>query len=297
MKKLTHSIAFSRFTLIVILGLMSWTCDILQPLPDNPYDPLNPDFIEPETRILSGPSGTSSSKEVTLTWQQKDPVYRSDSLDTDLYGEITYSYRFNEGSWSLFSPDTFVTLPYLDDTSYFFQIMSRYPTNIMEDEPYPSRSWTMDAYSSSLMLSPRTTILPVTTEGSEFGVTVGLEEVSGMMGAHVELTYDPVGLRLMDYAVLDSTGDFLMQGGGSVIDFVEVDSIAGLLAVDVAVVTGDADGLNGSGEIFELWFEQLPLDSVSVDTFYLDFGDDSHIRNVDNDEIMLDGADGVIYVW
>ena len=118
-----------------------------------------------------------------------------------------------------------------------------------------------------------------------------------MMGAHVELTYDPVGLRLMDYAVLDSAGDFLMQGGGSVIDFVEVDSIAGLLAVDVAVVTGDADGLNGSGEIFELWFEQLPLDSVSVDTFYLDFGDDSHIRNVDNDEIMLDGADGVIYVW
>jgi hypothetical protein len=234
MKKLTHSIAFSRFTLIVILGLMSWTCDILQPLPDNPYDPLNPDFIEPETRILSGPSGTSSSKEVTLTWQQKDPVYRSDSLDTDLYGEITYSYRFNEGSWSLFSPDTFVTLPYLDDTSYFFQIMSRYPTNIMEDEPYPSRSWTMDAYSSSLMLSPRTTILPVTTEGSEFGVTVGLEEVSGMMGAHVELTYDPVGLRLMDYAVLDSAGDFLKQGGGSVIDFVEVDSITGLLAVDVA---------------------------------------------------------------
>ena len=72
--------------------------------------------------------------------------------------------------------------------------MSRYPTNIMEDEPYPSRSWTMDAYSSSLMLSPRTTILPVTTEGSEFGVTVGLEEVVGMMGAHVELTYDPVGL-------------------------------------------------------------------------------------------------------
>jgi hypothetical protein len=34
-----------------------------------------------------------------------------------------------------------------------------------------------------------------------------------------------------------------------------------------------------------------------VDTFYLDFGDDSHIRSVDNDEIMLDGADGVIYVW
>jgi hypothetical protein len=155
----------------------------------------------------------------------------------------------------------------------------------------------MDAYSSSLMLSPRTTILPVTTEGSEFGVTVGLEEVSGMMGAHVELTYDPLGLRLMDYAVLDSTGDFLKQGGGSVLDFVEVDSSTGLLAVDLAVVTGDEDGLNGSGDIMELWFQQLPLDSVSVDTFYLDFGDGSALRNVDNEEIMLDGADGVIYVW
>jgi hypothetical protein len=88
-----------------------------------------------------------------------------------------------------------------------------------------------------------------------------------------------------------------MQGGGSIIDFVEVDSITGLLAVDLAVVTGDAGGLNGSGYIVELWFEQIPLDSVSVDTFYLDFGDNSHIRSVDNDEIMLDGADGVIYVW
>ena len=101
----------------------------------------------------------------------------------------------------------------------------------------------------------------------------------------------------MDYTVLDSTGDFLTQGGGSVIDFVEVDSITGLLAVDVAVVTGDAAGLNGSGDFMELWFQQLPLDSVSVDTFYLDFGDGSALRNVDNEEIMLDGADGVIYVW
>jgi hypothetical protein len=101
----------------------------------------------------------------------------------------------------------------------------------------------------------------------------------------------------MDYTVLDSTGDFLTQGGGSVINFVDVDSSIGLLALDVAVVTGDADGLNGSGEIFELWFEQIPLDSVSVDTFYLDFGDGSALRNVDNEEIMLDGADGVIYVW
>ena len=297
MKNMAYSRFLFRITLFVLLGFASWTCDILQPLPDNPYDPLNPDFKEPETRILSGPSGTSTAKEVTITWQQKDPVYRNDSLDTDLYGEIEYSYRLNEGSWSLFSPDTFVTLPYLDDTSYFFQIMSRYPTNVMEDEPYPSRSWSMDAYSSSLTLSPRTTILPYSVEGNEFGVTVGLEEVVGMMGAHVELTYDPVGLRLMDYTVLDSAGDFLMQGGGSVIDFVEVDSITGLLAVDVAVVTGDAGGLNGSGDFMELSFQQLPLDSVSVDTFYLDFGDDSHIRSVDNDEIMLDGAGGVIYVW
>ena len=297
MKNMAYSRFLFRITLFVLLGFASWSCDILQPLPDNPYDPLNPDFKEPETRILSGPSGTSTAKEVTINWQQKDPVYRNDSLDTDLYGEIEYSYRLNEGSWSLLSPDTFVTLPYLDDTSYFFQIMSRYPTNVMEDEPYPSRSWTMDAYSSSLILSPRTTILPYSVEGNEFGVTVGLEEVVGMMGAHVELSYDPEGLRFMDYTVLDSTGDFLTQGGGSVINFVDVDSSTGLLALDVAVVTGDADGLNGSGEIFELWFEQLPLDSVSVDTFYLDFGDDSHIRSVDNDEIMLDGADGVIYVW
>ena len=298
MKKLTHSLPFSRFTLIVILGLMSWTCDILQPLPDNPYDPMNPEFLDPETRILSGPSGTSSSKEVTLTWQQKNPTYRSDTLDTDLYGEIEYSYRFNEGSWSLFSPDTFVTLPYLDDTSYFFQIRSRYPTNIMEDEPYPSRSWTMDAYSSSLMLSPRTTILPNSMEGSQFGVTIGLEEVVGMMGTHVELSYDPDGLRLMDYTVLNETNDILLESNASVLEFVVVDTMNGSIVVDIALVwTGDVNGVNGSGEIFELWFEQLPLDSVSVDTFYLDFGDDSHIRSVDNDEIMLDGADGVIYVW
>ena len=66
MKNMAYSRFFFRITLIVILGLMSWTCDILQPLPDNPYDPLNPDFKEPETRILSGPSGTSTAKEVTI---------------------------------------------------------------------------------------------------------------------------------------------------------------------------------------------------------------------------------------
>lgn len=297
MKNMIHSKSFNRISLIVILCLVSWTCEILQPLPDNPYDPLNPDFKEPETRILSGPSGTSSSKEVTLTWQQKDPVYRSDSLDTDLYGEITYSYRFNEGSWSLFSPDTFVTLPYLDDTSYYFQVMARYPTNIMEDAPYPSRTWTMDAYSSSLIISPRTTILPYRTDGNEFGITVGLEEVVGMIGTHVELSYDPEGLRLAGYTVLNESGDFLTQGGGSILDFVEVDSVNGLFTVDLAVVTGAGSGLYGSGDIMELWFQQLPLESVFADTFYLDFGDGSALRNVDNEDIMLDGADGVVYVW
>ena len=33
--------------------------------------------------------------------------------------------------------------------------------------------------------------MPYSVEGNEFGVTVGLEEVVGMMGAHVELSYDP----------------------------------------------------------------------------------------------------------
>ncbi len=280
----------------MILCLVSWTCEILQPLPENPFDPLNPDFKEPETRILSGPSGTVTAKEVTISWQQKNSIYRADSLDT-LYGEIKYSYRLNDSPWSVFFPDTFVTLAYLDDTSYYFQVMARYPTNIMEDEPFPSRSWTMDAYSSSLIISPRTTILPYRTDGNEFSITVGLEEVVGMIGAHVELSYDPEGLRFTDYTVLNESGDFLTQGGGSILDFVDVDSATGLLTVDLAVVTGAENGMNGSGDIMELRFQQMPLDSVFVDTFYLEFGDSSALRNVDNEDIMLDGADGVVYVW
>lgn len=280
----------------MIIGLVVWTCDVLQPLPENPFDPLNPEFKEPETRILSGPSGTVSTREVTIIWQPKDPFYRTGNIDS-LYGAIAYTYRLNQGHWSPFFTDTFVTLSYLDDTSYFFQVMARYPTNITEDEPFPSRSWTMDAYSSALMITPRTTILSFQESGDEFVVNVTLKDVSAMMGVHIELFYDPEGMSLKEYAILKDSSDFLTQSGGSILDFVEWDSLAGSLTVDLALVTGAEDGLNGSGEIMELKFQQLPLDSTQVDTFYLEFGAGSALRNLSNEDILLDSGDGVVYVW
>lgn len=138
-----------QFIFNILFSLLFWTCGLEQPLLENPYDPLNPDNSAPRTQIISSSSGIVTKKSVTFVWQQRDLFYNSDSLDLETYGKIWYRYRLNADLWSMWSTYTSVTFGFLDDQDYLFEVMSKYPTNIIEDVPYPKKSFTMDAYRSS----------------------------------------------------------------------------------------------------------------------------------------------------
>lgn len=282
-----------QFIFNILFSLLFWTCGLEQPPPENPYDPLYPDYSVPRTLIISSPSGIVTEKSVTFVWQQIDPLYNSNSLDSETYGKIWYQYRLNGGNWSPWSASTSVTFDFLDDQDYLFEVMCKYPTNIMEDVPYPKKSFTMDAYQSSLVFSPRMTILRSDLGENTFAVSVKAEDVSDIMGVHIIVDYDPDFLKLNTVSLLTSESDFLLRNGGDIIQFLDHDSLSGELAADLVLVMGSGGGVDGSGDLMELQFEQI----AESDTMYINFGVESFIRNSVNEEILEDRGDGVVYVW
>ncbi|MCH8069501.1 MAG: hypothetical protein IID16_09590 [Candidatus Marinimicrobia bacterium] len=281
-----------QFIFSILSCLLFWTCGLEQPLPENPYDPLNLNYSAPRTQIISSPSGTVTEKSVTFAWQQKDPFYNSDSLDSETYGKIWYRYRLNADLWSMWSMNTSVAFDFLDDQDYLFEVMSKYPTNIMEDVPYPKKSFTMDAYRSSLVFSPRMTILRSDLGENTFAVSVRAEDVSDIMGVHIIVDYDPDFLKLNAISLFTNESDFLLRNGGDIIQFLDPDSLFGELTADLVVVMGSG-GVDGSGDLMELQFEQI----AESDTMYISFGAESSIRNSVNEEMLEDRGDGVVYVW
>ncbi|MCH7731346.1 MAG: hypothetical protein IIB44_02350 [Candidatus Marinimicrobia bacterium] len=282
-----------QFIFSILSCLLFWTCGLEQPLPENPYDPLNLNYSAPRTQIISSPSGTVTEKSVTFAWQQKDPFYNSDSLDSETYGKIWYRYRLNADLWSMWSMNTSVAFDFLDDQDYLFEVMSKYPTNIMEDVPYPKKSFTMDAYRSSLVFSPRMTILRSDLGENTFAVSVRAEDVSDIMGVHIIVDYDPDFLKLNAISLFINESDFLLRNGGDIIQFLDHDSLSGELAADLVMVMGSGGGVDGSGDLMELQFEQI----AESDTMYISFGAESSIRNSMNEEILEDRGNGVVYVW
>ncbi len=264
MAKSIYNIALLTALALVMGG---FGCSTLpnEPEFDNPIIPDDPNYVPPQTTITSGPAeGTVvDDHTVTFTW-----AGNQDSMD--------FVYRLNEGIWSGWSYDTTVTLAYLDEGDYLFEVKGQYASGIEDDTP-DSRNYTIDdIHGPALMLTPRSQQV---SNGNNFTVEVMLEEVENVFAVKAVLEFNPARLQVSQIEVYED-GSSLLDNGGTVIPFSRYDNAAGNITIEVATVTGDPPGVSGTGAIARVTFT-----AVGTGSSLISFATSSALRDPDNADI------------
>jgi dipeptidyl aminopeptidase/acylaminoacyl peptidase len=103
--------------------------------PDPAPDPTpEPDTTPPETQLVSGPSGPTSDNSPSFSFTGTDDVTET--------GQLQYSTRLDQGTWSAYSSDTSVTLA-VSDGPHTFSVRARDEAG-NEDPTSAQRSFTVD---------------------------------------------------------------------------------------------------------------------------------------------------------
>jgi len=278
----------------------------------NLFDPADADYSNPETEVLDWPAAglTIDSTSAVFTWRHSDPNYHYDPTHEVDYAErIFYRYRLNTSIWSpwysgeeLLQQDlgfwTFDTLTglhvlqldYLEDIDYNFEVMSKYPTNIREDE-WPNISFMVDAFEGvELLISPGQVFAD---SGTVFYVNAKLIDVTDFMGIHLDVSYDNSFMQLQNYALESDSTDFLLQSAGHLINFIENDTENGRFQLDLGVAGGAVTGVSGTGNIVRLIFEHTGSRGQSV----ISISSESMVRDVYNNSVIEHIFSGVVSVW
>ena len=278
----------------------------------NLFDPADADYSNPETEVLDWPAAglTIDSTSAVFTWRHSDPNYHYDPTHEVDYAErIFYRYRLNTSIWSpwysgeeLLQQDlgfwTFDTLTglhvlqldYLEDINYNFEVMSKYPTNIREDE-WPHISFMVDAFEGvELLISPGQVFAD---SGTVFYVNAKLIDVTDFMGIHLDVSYDNSFMQLQNYALESDSTDFLLQSAGHLINFIDNDTENGRFQLDLGVAGGAVTGVSGTGNIVRLIFEHTGSRGQSV----ISISSESMVRDVYNNSVIEHIFSGVVSVW
>jgi hypothetical protein len=253
---------------------------------------------------------TIDSTGAVFTWRHSDPNYHYDATHEVDYAErIFYRYRLNTSIWSPWNSgeallqqdihfwtfDTLtglhvVQLDYLEDIDYNFAVMSKYPTNIQEDD-WPTISFTVDAFDGvELLVSPGQVFAD---SGTVFYVNAKLIDVTDFMGIHLDVSYDNSFMQLLDYALESDSTDFLLQSAGHLINFIDNDTQNGRFQLDLGVAGGAVTGVSGTGNIVRLIFEHTGPRGQSV----ISISSESTVRDVYNNSVIQHIFPGVVSIW
>lgn len=236
-----------------LLLLLSANCAELPEQPadfDNPLDVQNPDYIVPETTIFSGPRNGTVVDTNTVTFS-----FRGNSLVTE------FAYQIDDEGWSDWKTATIVTFHYLAEGFHHFEVKAHY-ANGDEDASPATANFTIDDIHgpgftfSSPYLS--------TLQGNAFTLDILLEEVTNVKGARAEVIYNP-----LDFSVISVTEYGLADGlfvgtGGEVVAFMNEDSAAGKITIELAFAATSNPTVSGTGavatvQLLALRSGQLPL--------------------------------------
>jgi len=260
---------------ILVLG----SCSIIEGPEDisNPMDPNDPDFVPPTVTFIQAPSegGTVDTCFVSFEWEGNKP-------------SMNYSYRIDDENWSDWSSDNTIEYSLLDEGNHSFEVKSRYFNGVESDDPQVI-SFTVDD-----LIGPALTLLPRYSVGQQnevFEVEIVAHEVIDLALVKAILNYDPNRLTVSNVTVYESES-LLAINGGTVIPFYTVDSIQGLITIEVGVATGSPHSVSGTGGIARIGF--IPITTQSST---LSFKLSSELRNSDNATIQInDFGNGGVYV-
>ncbi len=313
LSQIKHSILpiGSLLTLVMVLAACG---DIFGDV-ENLFDPDSPDFSPPQTLIEIGPAegATLDTSGVTFAWRHANSNYWPDTTDTaatyDYPGRIFYSYHVDISAWSdwisgemllgfdkpnhTYDENTgrhILQLPRLEDGDHTFEVRSRYPSDI-EESNWPERNYTISTYDgTALIVSPG---YVYSDSGATFIISVKMIDVVNLLGAHLILDYDSEMLAIDDYSIKTEISDIFGISAGEVIEYVEIDSVKGLLEANVAIAGGTVTGNTGSGILARIRFKHIG----TIGSTDIEISPGSSLRNVYNDELLQVRRGGRVVIW
>lgn len=237
--------------------------------PTNPYDPDNPDYELPSASVIGEIElgEIIDSTAVTIIWRGNKTAYE-------------YCYRYDldsiETEWSAWTRDTSVTLRYLDEGNYQFEIKARTNQTVPVEGEVSTFHFTVDA-----VKGPATRCFPMYQElsvGQEGEIEIIAEEVDSLMGAEFQILFNPTVIRINRVAL----SPFLYGDGANGVSFKEIDNDNGMIEVVVVRSSGTEPTVSGTGAIAILEIEALSAGITHIEI------NKSVFKNQNNDEINVD---------
>ena len=265
------------FTIGVILLFIS--CDVDDVEYENPLDPGNPEYEEPNTTISSPQQGlTYYEHSFVATWEgnKEDMTFRTKLDDGD------WSYQLGDTDWYQYK---FMNLEYLDEGEHAFLVQGRYISGDVEPQP-DSVSFTINA-----VTGPALRFYHMETTASindQITLDIYAEEVSNIDGAEIIIDFDPSMVRVDGWNI----GQFMETAGVDPLSFTEIDNTGGEAILDIGVMGATLDDVSGTGIIASLEITLLATGQTE-----LTFNNQSTLRDKDNNDVdIVETVKGIILI-
>ena len=244
---------------------------------DNPLDQSNnPDFIEPETTVLTAINGlTIDSSAMAIEVSGNENV-------------SYFSYKLDDKAWKDTNKDqnpAVIVLDYLDEGSHLLSVKARYAGG-QEDLTPEQISFTVDA-----MQGPGLRIFPLLSEITlqdtnntaldTIGVSIYAEDIDSVVFGEITINFDNTNLEYTAY----ENGSMLNVSEDNLILFVDSDSTISQTEIKVTFATDFTSqmGITGSGSLIKLFFTAIDTVEAEID---IEIGDISSLRNFENDKLI-----------
>jgi len=223
---------------------------------ENPIDPGGSEFVPPTTMITEGPSdgSTVTTDQVAFTWQGNE--------NATLF-QVRITGGEWDGSWSSWSGMQSLTLDFLDELTYTFEVRSGYPSSgdpeHVDDTP-ESRNFTVDAVQGpALRMSPTRIHTPNNTT---FDLQIIAEDVSDLTMTRIRIRFNT---GFLQYADSYAFGSFLTSNGGSILEFDPfIDNVTGIVELNFGVAGANPPGVSGTGTILTVSFRAVGTGTTDV---------------------------------
>ena len=259
-----------RTILIIIIGLLVFSGCEKKELDTgiNPYDPDNPGYEAPSFVFTSAPQDgeTIQTDSAVFIWQGNQP-------------DILYSYRYKEEraavwpEWSPWFKDTRLTLSYLDELTYQFELKAKYPGVGAAEGEVVARTFTINAVAGpSILYYPKKQTV---NANQTFTITIMAEEVADLTMADFIIVFSKDLLHLTGQiakgTLVDNAEDMLLLTKP---DTYSEANANGQLNVSVGLLN-QAKGYSGTAEICTVTFKALKkgsaILSISGNPSYRDY--------------------------
>jgi hypothetical protein len=235
---------------------------------DNVLDSGNEDYESPTITLNSGLLDGEVINSETVSF-----IVEGNELVTE------YRFKLDSNLWSNWSDESTITFSYLDEGDHTVYFQSRYESG--DTSNTIETSFVVDAVSGpALMFYPRRHQV---NQGTTVTFNLLAEEVSDLMAAEINISYNPTKVQFLDI----SQGDFFQSGQESIFSY---EHNSGSIEILTSLLNSENPSVSGTGSLLNISFRKLQQGNSSIA-----FTGDNFFRDPNNQNIIIsESVEGLI---